>query len=150
MTHDHDHDHAHDHGHHPHGHNHGHDHMHSHVHVDPEKEHLDRLGALAASFIDGFRKAEDKPAFLELAGIPTSRLGADGLKMHLVDCSIESKWQLGTASPAFASRDLVYLPYPKAMVEERETMIFTYVSLTTREDVDLIHHLEGRTRAAAG
>lgn len=152
----HDHDHHHEHGHshahsHSHGHNHGPDgeHMHSHVHTDPGKERLHRLGALAASFIEGFRKAEDKPAFLELAAIPQSRTGADGLTMHLVDTCIESKWQLGTASPAFASRELVHLPYPAAMVQEREVMVFTYVSLTERADVDLVTLLserEGRDR----
>lgn len=151
MTRDHthsDHDHAHEqhHHHHHHGpghnHRHDHDHMHSHVHVDPKKERLDRLQALATAFIDGFRKAEDKPAFLELAGIPLSRVGADGLKMHLVDSVIESRWQIGTASPAFASRDLVYLPYPASMVRERETMIFTYVSLTERVDLSLIDLLD--------
>ena len=112
--------------------------MHSHVHADPAKEAQDRLKALAASFIDGFRKADDKPAFLELAGIPTKQTGADGLTLHLVDARIESRWQLGTASPAFASRELVHLPYPAAMVAERETMTFTYVSLTERRDIDLL------------
>ncbi|MEL6920246.1 MAG: hypothetical protein AAFO77_04360 [Pseudomonadota bacterium] len=99
-----------------HNHEHDHDHMHSHVHTDPEKERMVRLQALATSFIDGFRKADDKPAFLELAGIPQTREGSDGLKMHLIDATIESKWQLGTASPAFASRELVHLPYPAALV----------------------------------
>lgn len=141
-THDHAHGHSHEHGV---GHNHvhaDHDHMHSHVHVDPSKERLDRLQALATSFIDGFRKADDKPAFMELAGIPTVRIGSDGLKMHLIDTVIESKWQLGTASPAFAQRDLVYLPYPASMVEERERMIFVYVSLSERADIDLVAALD--------
>lgn len=144
MSHDHVHFHDQDHDHHHHhhgpGHNHAHDHehMHSHVHTDSKRERLDRLQALAASFIDGFRKADDKPAFLELAGIPPRRDGSDGLKQHLVDAAIESKWQLGTASPAFASRELVHLPYPAAMVQERETMRFTYVSLTERADIDLL------------
>ncbi|MEO0543396.1 MAG: hypothetical protein AAFY99_06205 [Pseudomonadota bacterium] len=142
MIHDHDHDHDHEHGM---GHNHGHDHMHSHVHADPRKEREDRLAALAASFIAGFRKAEDKPAFLELAGIPTHRHGSDGLKMHMVDAAIESKWQMGTASPAFGSKELVYLPYPAAMVAERETMTFVYVSLTERADVDLLELLAKRS-----
>lgn len=138
----HDQDHDSSHGH---GHNHGPygDHMHSHVHADPEKERFDRLCALAASFIEGFRNAGDKPAFLELAGIPRSRPGRDGLRMHLIDAVIDSRWQLGTASPAFASRELAYLPYPAAMVQERETMTFTYVSLAEREDIDLIEFLIG-------
>ncbi|MEM6382911.1 MAG: hypothetical protein AAF739_09570 [Pseudomonadota bacterium] len=149
MNKDHIHAHLHDHDHaHTPGHNHSHDHMHSHVHVDSKKERQDRLNALAASFIDGFRNADDKPAFLELAGIPTSRTGADGLKMHLVDATVEAKWQLGTASPAFGSRELVYLPYPASMVGERETMTFTYVSLTQREDVDLFVLFEQRNERA--
>ena len=138
-----DHAHTHDHHHGPgHNHAHDHDHMHSHVRTDPKKERLDRLQALASAFIEGFRKAEDKPAFLELAGIPLSRPGTDGLKMHLVDAVTDSKWQLGTASPAFGSRDLAYLPYPASMVQERETMTFTYVSLTERTDVGLIDLLD--------
>ncbi|MEM8877179.1 MAG: hypothetical protein AAGD23_04835 [Pseudomonadota bacterium] len=137
----HDHHHAHGHGHNkgPYG-----DHMHSHVHSDPEKERIDRLSALAASFIEGFRKAENKPGFLDLAGIPLHRHGSDGLKMHLIDAVIDSRWQLGTASPAFARRELAYLPYPAAMIQERETMTFTYVSLTERADIDLMTLLNER------
>ncbi|EDQ32423.1 hypothetical protein HPDFL43_11506 [Hoeflea phototrophica DFL-43] len=116
--------------------------MHSHVHADPDKERLHRLQALAAAFIDGFRKAEDKPAFIELSQVAAKRTGSDGLTMHLVDAKVETKWQLGTASPAFASRELVHLPYPAAMVQERETMTFTYVSLTERVDVDIITLLD--------
>lgn len=144
----HGHDHSHDHSHHEHdhvhgaGHNHGHDHMHSHVHANPDKERLHRLQALAAAFIDGFRKAEDKPAFIELSQVAAKRMGSDGLTMHLVDAKVETKWQLGTASPAFASRELVHLPYPAAMIQERETMTFTYVSLTERVDVDIITLLD--------
>ena len=132
-------DHSHTHGV---GHNHSHDHMHSHVHFSVDKEHRDKLQALAKSFIEGFRKADDKPAFLELVGIKTSRQGKDGLTLHLVDTAIESKWQLGTASPAFCSKELIYMPYPAQMVGERETMTFTYVSLTERCDLDLITLLD--------
>ncbi len=40
------------------------------------------------------------------------------------------------------------LPYPAAMVRERETMTFTYVSLTERVDADLIDILmAGRPHA---
>lgn len=139
--HDHDHDHDHDHAHGP-GHNHSHDHMHSHVHTSPDKEREDRLKVMAAAFIDGFRKTDDIPAFLALAGIAQHRNGSDGLKMHLIDTAIETKWQLGTASPAFGSRDLVHLPYPASMVQGRETMTFTYVSLTERFDIDLMELLK--------
>lgn len=134
----------HHHHHHGPGHNHSHDHMHSHVHTDPDKEKLDRLSALAAAFMEGFRKAEDKPAFLELSGVPQSRQGSDGFKMHLIDVAISSTWQMGTASPAFMSKDLAYLPYPSSMINERETLTFTYVSLTERYDLGLLEFLKER------
>ena len=148
--HGHDHHHDHDHGHHHHGpgHNHAHDHgdhLHSHVHGDAAKERAEELRVLATAFLDGYRKADDKTSFLRVAGVPFKRKGSDGLAMHLVETKIESKWQLGTASPAFGSRELVYLPYPGEMVTERETMTFTYVSLTERSDVDLTEFLKTRS-----
>lgn len=130
------HDHAHDHPH-PHDHNHPHDHLHSHVHGGTDRERADELRALATSFVDGFRAAADKTSYLRLAGIPFQMPGADGLTLNLVDAAIESQWQIGTASPAFASRELVYMAFPGPMVEARETMRFTYVSLTERRDVAL-------------
>lgn len=139
SSHDHNHDHPHHHSHnHPHDHNHAHDdHLHSHVHGDSSGERKEELKVLMTSFIEGFRGAKDKTSYLRLADIPFSKTGTDGLKMHLVDTNITSNWQIGTASPAFGSRELMYMPYPGDMVTERENMIFTYVSLTEREDVDL-------------
>jgi hypothetical protein len=156
MSHD---DHSHGHHHHDHahgdanGHHHGYGHNHSHagaghLHSHPTggaAREAEGLKALMAAFIEGFRAAADKPSHLKLAGIPQSRTGPDGLAMHLVDVSIETRWQMGTASPAFASRELVHLPYPAKMVTEREEMHFTYVSLTYRADVPLQELLAGRT-----
>ena len=142
---DHNHDHHHDHHHHhgPLGHNHHHeDHLHSHVHGDGAREKIEEIQALATSFIDGFRAAEDKTSYLRLANVPFQQTGVDGLTMNLVDASISSNWQIGTASPAFASRELVYMPFPGNMVQHRETMTFTYVSLTERKDVDLLKIIE--------
>ena len=140
--HHHDHDHGHTHG--P-GHNHAHgDHLHSHVHGDAAKERAKEQRVLATAFLDGYRKADDKTSFLRVAGVPFKRTGSDGLAMHLVETRIESNWQLGTASPAFGSRELVYLPYPGEMVTERETMTFTYVSLSERVDIDLVELLGQR------
>jgi len=150
--HDHDH-HHHDHDHHHHhgaGHNHPVDHLHSHVHGTPDRERMDEIQALAASFIDAFRKADDKTSYLRLSGIPFTRKGADGLTLNLVDASIVSNWQIGTASPAFASRELVYMPFPGEMVSERENMTFTYVSLTERDDVDLVTLLKARFHSEEG
>ncbi|MEM5585160.1 hypothetical protein WNZ15_22075 [Roseibium sp. AS2] len=163
MTHDHHHHHHHDHTHgpghadgahgheahghgaHGHGHNHaGHDHLHSHVHAGSSTDRADEIQALCTSFIDGFRSAEDKTSYLRLAGVPFHKPGTDHLVQHLVDARIVSDWQVGTASPAFASRELVYLPFPGPMVQARETMSFTYVSLTERTDTDLIEILTQR------
>ena len=93
---------------------------------------------LSTAFIEGFRSAADKNSFLRLSGVPFHRQGVDGRTMHLVDASIVTNWQLGTASPGFASSELVYLPFPGSMIGERESMTFTYVSLTQRADIDLI------------
>ncbi|MET1415638.1 hypothetical protein ABVF61_25430 [Roseibium sp. HPY-6] len=147
MKHHHHHDHHHhDHDHlHPHDHNHSSpDHLHSHVHGASPAEKADELQALATSFIDGFRAADDKTSYLRLAGVPFHRPGSDSLIQHLVDAKIVSNWQIGTASPAFASRELVYMPFPGEMVSGRETMTFTYVSLTERTDIDLITVLTDR------
>ncbi len=145
MPHDHHHHHHHDHGV---GHNHDHggpEHLHSHP-IGPGGggAAAEELQTLAASFIEGFRQAGDKTSYLRVAGVPFQRDGADGLTLNLVDAEIQSNWQLGSASPGFASRELVYLPYPGPMVSERERMTFTYVSLTERRDVDLLEVLEAR------
>lgn len=141
----HHHHHGHDEPHHHVGHNHPHgDHLHSHVHGASDADRAEDLQALATSFIDGFRSAEDKTSYLRLSGIPFSQKGADGLTLHLVDAAINSNWQIGTASPAFASKELVYMPFPGALVKDRISMTFTYVSLTERRDVDLTEILTAR------
>jgi len=147
-NHNNNHAHAHDHdNHYKAGHNHSHDHadhLHSHVHGDTNKNRAEELKVLATSFVENFRNAQDKTSYLRLAGIPFQRKGQDGLTMSLVDTAINANWQIGTASPAFASRELVYMPFPGDMVSHRESMTFTYVSLTQREDVDLLTLLEDK------
>jgi len=148
--HDHDHhDHRHDHAGPGHNHAHGVEHLHSHAHGDGGKARAEELRVLATAFVEGFRAAADKNSYLRLAGVPFSMPGEDGLTMHLVDAAIVSNWQIGTASAAFASRELVYLPYPGQMIAERQTMNFTYVSLTRRADIDLVAFLAARLDAAA-
>jgi len=148
--HDHSHDHGHDHRHHDGhaGHNHpiGHE-LASHLHGEGEREDL---AALAEAFIDGFRTAEDKTSYLRLAGVPDAINGPDGLARRLVDVTISDGFQVATASPGFGSRDLVYLPYPGAMVRPRTNLTLTYVSLSGRSDVDLLAFLAGRFRSADG
>lgn len=145
MDHSHDtcSDHHHDHGV-GHNHSHEHDHLHSHVHGGSDKERAEEIKTLAESFVDGFRKAADKNSYLRLSGIPFQREGNDGLTLNLVDAAIVSNWQIGTASPAFASRELVYMPFPGNMIGHRETMTLTYVSLTSRIDIDLLTILAER------
>ncbi|SEA35011.1 hypothetical protein [Rubrimonas cliftonensis] len=136
MPHDgHPHDHAHAH---PHGHGHNHDHaghLHSHIHAP---EAAETIAALAGQFIDGFKAAADKMAFLRLAGVPLEIGGAGGApSLKLVDVTLTTEWQVGTASPSFGSRELSYLPFPGPMVAERTNMGLVYVSLDEKRVVDL-------------
>ena len=129
---------------HSHGHNHGpaSDHLHSHPHVSGKTIAKDDLVQLAEAFIEGFRDADDKTSFLRLANIPfevPGRAGAPSLK--LVDATVSNGYQIGTAAPGFGSDDLVYMPYPGSMVRARTQMVFTYVSLRERRDLNLMEHL---------
>lgn len=122
------------------GHNHDHDHLHS--HLKPEDEAAE-LQILAEQFIDGFVGAKDKMSYLRLAGVPLERKGAGGdTMMKLVDVQLTTEWQVGTASPSFGSRELSYLPYPGEMVTERTNLGFVYVSIDTKEVVDLRNFLQ--------
>ncbi|SHG67133.1 hypothetical protein [Marivita hallyeonensis] len=117
------------------GHNHSHDHLHSHL---PSEDEAAELQVLATQFIDGFIQAADKMSYLRLAGVPLeldSPCGGPTLK--LVDVSLTTEWQVGTASPSFGSRELSYLPYPGEMVTERTNMSFVYVSLDSKDVLDL-------------
>ncbi len=136
------HDGHHHHHHHHHGHNHGGgEHLHSHPLGPGGAGRTEELQTLAASFIDGFRQATDKASFLRVAGVPFQRPGADGLTLNLVDAEIRSAWQVGSASPGFASKELVYMPFPGEMIAGRENMTFVYVSMSERLDVDLLEVL---------
>ena len=124
------------------GHNHANDHLHS--HLPPEDEAADLQGR-ATQFIDGFIEAKDKMSYLRLAGVPLERQPNDGgAPVKLVDVQLTTEWQVGTASPSFGTRELSYLPYPGEMVTERTNMSFVYVSLDTKELVDLRRFLYER------
>lgn len=117
---------------------------HNHPHPDPLGSHLHdpdaaaELQVLTAQFIDGFREARDKSAYLRIAGVPREVPDAGGgPSLKLVDVELRTEWQVGTASPSFGSRELSYLPYPGEMVTERTNMGFVYVSLSTRRVWDL-------------
>ena len=134
--------------HHPHDHNHDHaSHLHSHMHGPDAAE---AVAALAAQFIDGFRAAADKMAFLRLAGVPLEIPdGHGGPSLKLVDVQLTTEWQVGTASPSFGSRELSYLPFPGPMVAERTNMGFVYVSLDEKRVVDLRAFLADHPAARA-
>ena len=124
------------------GHNHEHDHLHSHL---PPEDKAAELQVLATQFIDGFVEAKDKMAYLRLADVPLERVPAGGgAPMKLVDVQLTTEWQVGTASPSFGSRELSYLPYPGEMVTERTNLAFVYVSLDSKDLVDLRSFLHER------
>ena len=126
-----------------HGHNHDHaSHLYSHL---SDADAAADLQILTAQFIDGFRAAKDKAAFLKIAGVPLEIDDpAGGPPLKLVDVSLITEWQVGTASPSFGSRELSYLPYPGDMVTERTNMAFVYVSLDSKISRDLRAFLQGR------
>jgi hypothetical protein len=93
---------------------------------------------LTNQFIDGFVSAKDKMAYLKIAGVPNEIAdAAGGPSLKLVDVNLTTEWQVGTASPSFGSQELSYLPYPGEMVTERTNLSFVYVSLKSKNVVDL-------------
>ena len=117
------------------GHNHANDHLHS--HLKPEDEAAD-LQVLTREFIDGFVSAKDKAAYLKIAGVPLERPCADGgPSLKLVDVSLKTEWQVGTASPSFGSKELSYLPFPGEMISERTNMSLIYVSSERKSETDI-------------
>ena len=107
---------------------------HSDLHTHPHShagENAEELKAVEAAFIAGFREAPDKQAFLRLSGIPLSleRPGATALK--LIEVKLTDNYQVGSASPGFATRELSYQPLPAALVGHRTNLIFVYVSVET-------------------
>lgn len=158
MPHDHPHGHGHTNGHarghaqrHDHGHGPGHNQPHPgplHSHLAPEDEAAD-LQVLTAQFIDGFIQAADKTAYLRLAGVPFERPGRGGATaLKLVDVSLSTEWQVGTASPSFGSRELSYLPFPGSMVRERTNMALVYVSMDEKSMLDIRSFLKAKLTGA--
>ena len=124
------------------GHNHAADHLHS--HLKPEDEASD-LQILCSQFIEGFQAATDKAAYLQIAGVPLKVDCQDGgPSLKLVDVSLKTEWQVGTASPSFGSRELSYLPFPGDMISERTNMSFVYVSSARRLETDLRDFIASR------
>lgn len=133
------------HTHHGHGHNHPDgEHLHSHMHHGDEAADLQ---VLAAQFIEGFLQARDKTSYLKLAGVPFERPGTGGDRaLKLVDVTLATDWQVGTASPSFGSRELSYLPFPGQMVRERTNMSLVYVSMDEKSSLDIRDFLLSRKK----
>ena len=118
------------------------EHLHSHPHAHPHAAAPGRASEddqlVIDALIEGFAAAEDKASFLRLARVPLSlRSATGGNDLHLVDVELTHGYQVGTASPGFASAELVYHPYPGKLIRERTELSFVYVSLTERRDVPL-------------
>ncbi|MEO1276337.1 MAG: hypothetical protein AAFV96_13430 [Pseudomonadota bacterium] len=127
---------------HPHTHNRPADHLHSHM---GEQDAAAELQVLTTQFIDGFREARDKAAYLRLAGVPLEIADPQGgAPLKLVDVTLRTDWQVGSAAPSFGTRELSYLPFPGSMIAERTNLAFVYVSLDRRRDVDLRDFLATR------
>jgi hypothetical protein len=93
--------------------------------------------AVESAFIAGFRHAGDKLGFLRLARIPLElhRPQQPGLK--LMQVIIEDTYEVGRASPGFASRELVYHPLPGKLVTAAARLRFRYVSALEVCELDL-------------
>ena len=96
------------------------------------------LQVLTDQFIEGFKSAKDKAAYLKIAGVPLEKPCAQGgPNLKLVDVAMVTNWQVGTASPSFGSKELSYLPFPGEMIAERTNMSLIYVSSERKEETDI-------------
>ena len=95
----------------------------------------ERLHLMEAAFIDGFRRAPNKLAFLLLARVPLEidDAGAEGLK--LIEIKLDERYEVGSAHPGFGSRDLVYQPLPGEMIKSETHLLFVYVSRSGRTEL---------------
>lgn len=98
---------------------------------DAEQERL-----LEQAFMQGFRAAADKRAFLELAGIPLE-ISQEGAVCRLMQVALNQRYEVGSAGPGFGGRDLVYHPLPGAMVRETHELRFIYLSINGRAEFTL-------------
>ena len=105
--------------------------------MDHEQYH-----AAESAFIDGFRAAADKQGFLALARIPLELPDGDGPSLKLVEVILADSFEVGRASPGFASRELVYHPLPGKLVTSRTRLSFRYVLIARACELSLAEVLE--------
>ena len=104
-------------------------HDHHHHHDDAAVPAAEGTALLETTFIEGFRGAQDKASFLRLAGIPHELPGPDGQGLKLVEVRITDGFAVGAATPGFGTTELVYHPFPGAMVRQTAHLRFVYCSL---------------------
>ena len=109
-------------------------------------EHED-YEALESAFIDGFRGAGDKQGFLRLAHIPLELHQPDRPGLKLMQVLVEEVFEVGRASPGFASRELVYHPLPGPLVTARAKLRFRYVSAEDLSELSLAEVLARSEKA---
>ena len=115
-----------------------------HSHISETDKNRDIL-ILSSEFIEGFTHSSDKMAYLKISGFPdelASETGGPPLK--LINARVETCWQIGTASPSFGRAELTYLPYPKELVTFATNMIFTFVSLDEKQELDLLQWISDK------
>ena len=108
-------------------------------HRHDHREGPDAVRLIEQTFIEGFRAAVDKRAFLELAGVPFSLTGdaggASSSPLRLIEVRIADGYVVGAAAPAFGARELAYQPLPGSMVERSTALTFVYVSIDERREL---------------
>ena len=93
--------------------------------------------AAEAAFIEGFRAASDKQAFLALARIPLELAAPDGPSLKLVQVLLEDAVEVGRASRGFGSRELAYQPLPAPLVTSETRLRFRYISAAEVRELSL-------------
>jgi hypothetical protein len=106
-----------------------------------EEEHR----IVESAFIAALRAGTDRLGLLRLAGVPLEieRDGAPGLK--LLEVKLCDHYVVGSATPGFGTRDLVYQPLPGPLQQQRTRLRLVYVSSNERQELTL-----GEALAAGG
>ena len=97
----------------------------------PEAERIDHdtYHLLEEMFVEGYRAARDKLVYLRLAHIPFELQDGDGgdSRLYLQGVRIEDIFEVGSASPAFGSAEMVHHMYPHELVRGHVSLRFLYV-----------------------
>jgi hypothetical protein len=104
----------------------------------------DDAEVLEAVFVEGFRAAGDRHAFLHLAGIPfTLNDGTGNGALKLVGVVIEDAFSVGAVGRGFASNELSHQPLPGPLIRKSTRLLFRYVSAEAVREVTLAEIRDG-------